>query len=162
VKKEVLYEITALLTVLLVVGIFTWFNINFPQCVYSGDVEITLKISIYIIAFILVISSLYLSIGRSHGKYYIFVVFLFSGLAILSTNYRSEMLERYHWSFEGVVSAKFKSKDHEAKTMTIDGVDYKLTPFKLWSNIDIGDFLLKESCSGIVIINKDEKIDIFD
>jgi len=161
VKEKVIFERTVLLTTLFFTGIFTWFNLNFSQCVYSAYVEMAIKVSIYIIEFMLVMTSLYLSKNRSYGRYYLFTIFLFSGITVLSTNYRSEMLQKYHWSFEGIVSAKFKSNDHETKTMTINNVDYKLIPSRLWSNIDIGDFLVKESCSGIVIINNDEKIDIF-
>jgi len=144
----------------LVMSISTWLNINFPHCVVSIAIETAFRVIIIIVALITIFIFICISTNNSSGKFYFVILFFLFGITILSTNYRHEMLKKYHWKFQGLVSKKFESRDHETKTMTIEGIDYKLLPSELWSNIKVGYFLMKESCSRVVVVNKDEKLDI--
>ena len=135
-------------------GGFSWFNLVFPQCVYSESLEKSLRVASYFFAFFFVSVAIVSVVFNYLNKFFVFLVFFISGLMVLTAQYRDSQMEKYYWLFDGVVSNKFESKNHAAKTITISGINYELIPLRLWSEVEKGDFVSKEACSPFVNINE--------
>lgn len=84
-----------------------------------------------------------------------FTVALFFTLSVFTSTQRGVQLDKLYWEFDGVVSKKYRSDNHGARTIKVNGVDYEYIAPDLWDSIKVGDRVRKNSCEGISVISKE-------
>ena len=85
---------------------------------------------------------------------YVGVLFLcYTPTFFSSFNRYGEAMWQYV-EFKGTISHKFLSPQfHEAKSLTIDGIEYRRIPAHIWDNVHIGGKIEKELCESSVTNN---------
>lgn len=132
------------------------FNIYAPTCDLPLSVESLVRKSIIysalIVGNIFVITTFFL---RTKVNFICTsIVALFIVLSIFTSAQREFKLERLYWEIDGVVSKKYRSNNHGAKTITVNGVDYEYISPGLWDSINVGDRVKKLSCEKMHVTSK--------
>ena len=74
-------------------------------------------------------------------------------VTIITTSNRDFEVERNSWGFDGIISKKYNSNNHSARTITVGNINYEFFPVKLWDKLKSGDKIIKKSCEDIVLVN---------
>ncbi|WKD50599.1 hypothetical protein [Microbulbifer spongiae] len=132
-------------------------SIYTPTCVISFPSEILIRKSIIYSALIvgnIFVLTMFFIRTKINFICTTFVL-LFIVLSIFTSTQREFELERLHWKFDGVVSKKYRSDNHGARTIKVNGVDYEYIAPDLWDSINVGDRVSKNSCEGTSVISKE-------
>jgi hypothetical protein len=76
-----------------------------------------------------------------------FPVFLLGALCAMLADDREHKAARWQWTFDGVITDKYRSTNHGAYSVRIDGVPYEYVSKSFWTSIDVGDHVVKNACS---------------
>jgi len=135
-------------------------NVSIPQCQISRNSESILN-AISIGSIFVFIGSLmiFISLKGDKGKKYVplvFLIFFCTAPTFWSAMSRQSKTEQNYWQFNGVVTGKYISNNHAAKTLIIDGTVYEFFPLKLWEIIKQGDVVKKQACNNNILVNDSE------
>ena len=76
-----------------------------------------------------------------------FPVLLSGALCVMVASGREHRSERWRWTFDGLVTDKYRSTNHGAYSVRVDGRAYEFVSKSFWKSIEVGDHVAKQACS---------------
>jgi hypothetical protein len=142
---------------LIVHGFLTVANYQLSLCQSSGAVEwflgITSWVALGFFPFSLIVLGIWKGVERRRVIPLFFLAFFLGGPTFWSTSSRQHANDIQEWSFDEIVTDKFNSSNHGARTLSIGGTDYEFFPADLWEKVEIGDTISKTSCSSDILLD---------
>lgn len=129
------------------------FNVSYPLCSIGVSVETIVKTMIFVVTLLTLLVAFILVFLKRVLPVVFFVTILSLVVSVLTTQFRSSKNEVQNWVFDGKVEQKYRSENHNARAMLVDGVVYESVPVFFWDKIAIGDYVVKGACSSQVKLN---------
>ncbi len=147
----------------LVFSVLTLLNIYAPICSYSiADENLVLGVSIgvAVIAGNIFLFNAYFRKSRVNWACLI-LVFPFLVASVFTGRRRNFDLEQHYWDFEGIVSKKYLSSNHGARSIIVNDSDYEYIALEFWNTVREGDLVAKKVCDTFVYVHG-RKVNAFD
>ena len=68
-------------------------------------------------------------------------------LCVMVASDRNHTAERWRWVFTGVITDRYRSSNHGAYSVRVDGVPYEFVAESFWQEVKVGDHVAKDGCS---------------
>ena len=131
----------------------SYWNLTASFCGMSENSELGVTIVSFVVSAVMVLSFLGAVAFQKKNAPYLFICFLVSGILVLTSVFRNNEVKEQNWSFDGVVNEKYRSKNHNMKSLKIDEQIYEGVHSDIWSNVEKGDRVKKEVCSNRLVVN---------
>ena len=86
-----------------------------------------------------------------------FIVFLLIAPTVMIGVGRGGETARNYWEFNGIISDKLVSNNHDSKSLIVEGKEYEPIPLNIWNDAKVGQNIKKEVCGSITLNGKEYK-----